>query len=71
MSNNDNKKFFAAIKEDIDSLRKEMVERFDKLDQVLEILLDMVRSYDEERREMKASLWELDRRVSKLEKSLV
>ncbi len=70
MSNNDNEKYFTAIKEDIDSLRKEMLERFDKQDQVLEILLDMIRSYDEERREMKASLWELDRRISKLEKTL-
>ncbi len=70
MKNDDNEKYFTAIKEDIDRLRKEMLERFDKQDQILELLLDMQRSYDEERRELKASLWELDRRVSKIEKSL-
>ncbi len=66
--------YFIVIKEDIERLRNEMnqrfnevYERFGKQDEVLGTILDIVRLYDIERKEIKSSLWELDRRVQKIE----
>jgi len=70
-------KYFTAIKEDIDEFkqefidfRKEVIERFDKQDRILKMVLDISRTYDQERKEVKSTLWEYDRRLLKLEKQL-
>ena len=70
-------KYFTAIKEDIDEFkqefvyfRKEIAERFDRQDKILKLVLDITRTYDQERKEVKSALWETDRRLLKLEKQL-
>lgn len=52
---------------EIDQRFDNIDQRFDKLDNVLATLLAMLKNYEEERKEVKAALWEHDRRILKLE----
>lgn len=73
--------YFGAIKHDFDSLRgdldglrsefvgfKEYVEkRFNNVDATLITIFSIINVYDVERKEIKATLWEHDRRLAKVE----
>ena len=69
--------YFSAIKSDFDglqlnfnSLRSEVNQRLDKQDQKLNTILEVVKVYDTDRKEIKLNLWEHERRLMKLEKHL-
>ena len=59
--------YFSAIKQDFNAVAG----RFDKMENTLKTILDIVRVFDVEKKEIKLNLWEHDRRIVKLEKSLV
>jgi len=58
---------FTALKEDNDLLREEMRAGFDDIKKSLKVILDIVQTNDVERKEIKSTLWEFDRRIRKLE----
>lgn len=63
--------YFASIKEDFSSMEgrfDHVEERFDRLEGVSRDILELMQNYDRERKEVKATLWEHDRRLAKLER---
>ncbi|MBI5221580.1 MAG: hypothetical protein HY979_02130 [Candidatus Magasanikbacteria bacterium] len=60
--------YFAAIKVDFDSLRSELDQFKVEIDAKLTMILDIVKFYDLERKEIKSNLWEHDKRLMKLER---
>ena len=63
--------YFTAIQErfiEVDKRFDGVDKRFDEQDKKLQLILNIVQSYDHERKEVKASLWEHDRRLLELEK---
>lgn len=58
---------FTAQKEDNDLLREEMREEFNDIKKTLKVILDIVKTYDVERKEIKSALWKFDRRLKHLE----
>lgn len=58
-------KYFTAIQERFD----EQDEELKMIKETMKIILDIVSSIDDERKDIKSSLWELDSRVRKLEHS--
>ncbi|OGY89530.1 MAG: hypothetical protein A2927_00825 [Candidatus Komeilibacteria bacterium RIFCSPLOWO2_01_FULL_45_10] len=59
------------IKNSINQLREEMADGFKKQNEILKTILNIVGFYDTERKDIKSSLWEHDRRLLKLEKQSV
>ena len=59
------------IKNSINQLREEMADGFKKQNEILKTILNIVCFYDTERKDIKSSLWEHDRRLLKLEKQSV
>ncbi|MBU1037291.1 hypothetical protein KKF32_04715 [Patescibacteria group bacterium] len=51
----------------IEDIAERMEERFDKLEKTMKLVLDIVRTYDQEKKEMKEIFWEHDRRLINLE----
>lgn len=47
---------------------EEQDKKFDKMQATLLTVLNIVKSYDQERKEVKSTLWEYERRLLKLEK---
>ena len=68
MSKQEIEQYFIALKEDVDNLRDDVNKHFEKLESTMKIILNIVQSYDQERKEVKSSLWELERRILNLEK---
>jgi hypothetical protein len=65
---------FTAIKKDNDQLREEMRKGFEAVEdhlleqkKTLKAILDIVQTYDVERKEIKSTLWEFERRIRRLE----
>jgi predicted nucleic acid-binding Zn-ribbon protein len=58
--------YFSAIQQEIVKLN----ERMDEMEETLKNILDIVRTYDIERKEIKSSLWEHDKRLMKLERQI-
>jgi hypothetical protein len=65
---------FTALKKDNDQLREEMREGFKAVEdnlfemkKTLKAILDIVQTYDVERKEIKSTLWEYERRIRRLE----
>jgi hypothetical protein len=70
--------YFTAIKEDsnqvfdlIKHLELKIEQGFIEIRSNLGTILEIVRIYDVEKKEIKASLWEFDRRLIKLERNSV
>jgi hypothetical protein len=61
---------FDGLQSNFDSLRSEVNQRLDKHDQKLNTILEVVKVYDVDRKEIKLNLWEHERRLMKLEKHL-
>ena len=70
MGKKDLEHLFTAIETRFDQQDKLIIERFDQQDKKMQAILDIVRIYDIERKEVKSTLWEHDRRLLKLEKQL-
>ena len=70
MSKKDLEQYFTAIKADLDEFRLEVNTRFNRLEKSVQSILDIIRIYDVERKEIKSALWEHERRLMKLEKAL-
>lgn len=66
MSREELEQYFTSIQERFNDVDK----RFDEQNRILQTILDIVRVNDVERKEIKATLWEYDRRIGKLEKQL-
>jgi len=49
----------------------EQDKKLEKMQSTLQLILNIVQSYDQERKEVKSTLWEFDRRLLKLERRLV
>ena len=73
--------YFTAIQEHFDDLEQNFESRFnnleqkfelrmDKMEKTLKLVLDIVSNNDKERKEIKSTLWEHDRRLLNLEKQL-
>lgn len=56
-----------GLKEEINDLRKYVDKRFDEANIILKSTFNIIHTYDVERKEMKSTLWEYDRRLIKLE----
>jgi|GEM_PF-2774678 len=59
---------FSGLRDDFSGLREEIDSKFAKQDEKLNAILNVVKFYDVERKELKASLWEHERRLLKLER---
>ncbi len=68
MSKRTSEQYFTAIKADMDEFRSEVNNRFDRVERAMQSILSVVQMYDAERKEVKATLWEHDRKLIKLEK---
>lgn len=78
MSRKELEKYFTAIQQRFDEMDEKMDVRFDEMDVkfdeqkvILKNILDIVGVYDIERKEIKSTLWEHDRRLLKLEKHAI
>lgn len=60
----DTEQLFTAIQGEFTKIH----ERLDTQDKTLKTILDIIRVYDTERKEIKSALWEFDRRLKHLEK---
>jgi len=70
ISKKDLEHLFTAIKVRFDEQDELITRRFDEQDKKMQAILEIVRIYDIERKEVKSTLWEHDRRLLKLEKQL-
>ena len=59
------------IQQRFDEQNKFIQQRFNEQDKKMRNILDIVKTYDQERREVKSTLWEHDRRLLKLERDTV
>jgi hypothetical protein len=62
--------YFTSIKEDFNRVDDQFDEAKDKLGRIEEVsrdILELMQNYDRERKEVKSTLWEHDRRLIKLE----
>jgi len=78
MSKSEIEQYFTAIKEDLDEFKNEVMtqflainERMEKVEKIAQSILEIVKVYDAERKEIKSTLWEFDRRLLKLERRSV
>jgi uncharacterized coiled-coil DUF342 family protein len=55
------------LREEMNQLRAEMRAGFEDIKRTLKLILNIVQTYDVERKEIKSTLWEFDRRIRKLE----
>lgn len=54
----------------VDKRFDEVDKRFDEQDKKLNIILELMQFYDADKKDIKVTLWEHDRRLSKLEQKL-
>lgn len=73
MSRTELEHYFSAIQQELVKINEhvnQVSERMDNMEETLKSILDIVRTYDIERKEIKSALWEHDRRLVKLEREL-
>lgn len=81
MSRNEQEQYYTALKEDMDDFREEINQRLDhfreevdqrlnRMEGTLQTVLDIVRGIDATMHDFKASLYEFDRRLVKVERHL-
>lgn len=65
--------YFNAVQERFNGVDKrfdEQDKKFENMQSTLQIILSITQNYDVERKDIKSSLWEHDRRLTKVEKQL-
>ena len=68
MSKNKLEYYFTAIQQRFEEQDQMIQQRFEEQDQKFKSILDIVGFYDTERKDIKSTLWEHERRLIKLEK---